>query len=157
MKHNTEIRRFRAALRILERATAGGLEAESECCGVTGAQCHFLLELDHAGSGTVNDLAARLELNKSTVSRTAETLVKDGLISRGESAADRRLAVLALTDAGRERIAVIHALCDRFYAAVLDRVPPAERETFIRTATSIGTIIMEERRKYEHCCVPSAE
>ena len=157
MKLNTDIRQFRSALRILERATAGGLDAESECCGVTGAQCHFLLELDEAGSVTVNELAARLDLNKSTVSRTADSLVRDGLINRNEAADDRRRAVLTLTDEGVKRIAVIHALCDRFYAAVLDRVSPAEREAFMRTAVTIGTIIIEERRKYEHCCIPSAE
>lgn len=104
---NKEIDRFRAKLREIERAVWLQTKSEALCCGVTMAQCHAIMEIGNAGELNLKDLSARLGLDNSTLSRTVESLVQDGLAERTPSPGDRRATVIRLTDKGcsaRDRI-----------------------------------------------------
>jgi len=46
---DSSIRSFRKGLRALERQVELALVAQTECCGVTPAQCHLLLAVEEAG------------------------------------------------------------------------------------------------------------
>ena len=95
------IEQFRAKLREIERAVWMQTKSEALCCGVTMAQCHAILEIGAAGELNLKDLAARLGLDNSTLSRTVESLVQDGLVERTPSREDRRATVIKLTEKGR--------------------------------------------------------
>ncbi len=95
------IEQFRAKLREIERAVWMQTRSEALCCGVTMAQCHAILEIGAAGELNLKDLAARLGLDNSTLSRTVESLVKDGLVERTPNMADRRATVIRLNEKGR--------------------------------------------------------
>jgi DNA-binding MarR family transcriptional regulator len=103
----SSIELFRAKLREIERAVWRQTKTEALCCGVTLAQCHAILEIGAAGELNLKELAERLGLDNSTLSRTVESLVKDGLAERAQDAKDRRATVIRLNKKGhaaRDRI-----------------------------------------------------
>ena len=114
------IRVFRRFLRSMEREVELSLATQTECCGVTSAQCHLLLEIEYRGVASVGELAEALEVDPSTLSRAAESLVKSGLISRSEDPGNRRKVKLQLSDAGRAKVDEINAMCDEYYGQILD-------------------------------------
>ncbi len=126
------IRDFRRSLRALERQIELALIAQTECCGVSPAQCHVLLEAEAAGEASVGELAASLELDASTLSRTVDGLVKAGLLARREDPENRRRQLVGLSPAGSLKVGVINALCDRYYEGLLGGLPEAEAAAFLR-------------------------
>jgi DNA-binding MarR family transcriptional regulator len=60
-----------------------------------------LLAFSRSGRLPLSSVVARLQVHPTTVTSTAERLVRDGLIVREPHPHDGRAALLALTDAGR--------------------------------------------------------
>lgn len=125
---DTPIRDFRRTLRTLEREVNLALQAQTGCCGVSSAQCHLLLTLEESGPSSVGDLAAALELDSSTLSRTVDGLVRAGLAERREDPENRRRQIVSLSGAGRDKADSINGLCDRYYRRLLGSLPPAEAD-----------------------------
>jgi DNA-binding MarR family transcriptional regulator len=100
------IEEFRRHLRTIERGVEFNLKSQTACCGASLAQCHLIVELGEKGTSSLVDLAGKLKLDTSTLSRTADALVKSGTISREVDAANRRYIRLSLTAKGREKMAV---------------------------------------------------
>ncbi len=110
-------------MRELEREVELALQSQTECCGVTPAQCHLILAVEESGESSVGELAAALELDASTLSRTVDGLVKAGALSRREDPANRRRQLVGLTEMGREKADTINRLCDRYYEGLLSALP----------------------------------
>ncbi|MCK5737485.1 MAG: winged helix-turn-helix transcriptional regulator [Spirochaetaceae bacterium] len=121
--NDTNIRSFRKHLRALEREITYQLKNDTNCCSVTSAQCHILLELDDDGQSGVTNLADRFGLDRSTLSRTVDGLVVAGLVGRVENPDDRRASLLSLTAKGKNTAIDIHTVCDDTYTALLSRIP----------------------------------
>jgi len=85
------------------------------------------MELDEAGSAAIAELALNLRLDKSTLSRTVEGLVRAGLVDRSIHPADRRYLQIRLTGQGKEVVQKIHNGYNRFYQKVFDAVPPEKQ------------------------------
>jgi DNA-binding MarR family transcriptional regulator len=120
-----EIRRFRRSLRQFERLSQFQLK---RCCTeVTLAQCLVLLEVDDAGRPSMGELAARLRLDNSTLSRTIESLVARGAVERHRDESDRRTVRIGLTPSGERTCAEIHDDCDGFVRQLFDNVPRDRR------------------------------
>jgi len=79
------------------------LDGRVECCGLPLSQCHLIIELDRMGEATASDLGERLVLEKSTMSRLVNTLVKKDLVCAACCEDDRRARILCLTEAGKEQ------------------------------------------------------
>lgn len=88
MENLSESDKLREIIRILERKLGILDDLQSSCCGVTFAQCHAIVEIGRASecssaqSISLNDLAEILGLDKSTMSRTINNLVNNGLVER---------------------------------------------------------------------------
>jgi len=149
-KSTTGLYTFRHKLRILERAITKNLSEETSCCGVTLSQCHTLLELSENTNFPAVKLAEVLELDKSTLSRTIESLHKKKLITRTEDESDRRFYLLNLTDEGKKSVSMINTSCDTFYTRLLENVPDDKRESVIESVI----ILAEAFKKTEQiqCC-----
>jgi putative acetyltransferase len=93
----------------------------------TPAQCHALIELARLGQLTTGELAEILEVDKSTASRTVRPLITAGLIQVSAEGKDRRTKPLRLSEAGRARVACIHAEADRQVSGALERLSAEER------------------------------
>ncbi|MDB5653792.1 MAG: transcriptional regulator, MarR family [Tardiphaga sp.] len=76
--------------------------------GVTAPQWALLSLLETMSDGhgaSVKDLALLMSVDSSYVSALAKLLLREKMIRRDPSPTDRRLALLSLTDMGRERMA----------------------------------------------------
>ncbi|MDD3445159.1 MAG: MarR family transcriptional regulator [Zavarzinia sp.] len=72
---------------------------------VTAAQLGALFVLGETADCTPSDLAEGLDLNASAVTGLVDRLVRAGLVTRHAHETDRRVTLLALTRAGKERVA----------------------------------------------------
>ncbi|MFJ7176053.1 MarR family winged helix-turn-helix transcriptional regulator [Streptomyces massasporeus] len=84
------------------RAAAGRMHPELTLVSYT-----LLGHLEEVGGCRATDLAAHYALDKSTVSRQVSALERAGLIERRPDAADQRVQVLHLTQAGRHILAQV--------------------------------------------------
>lgn len=144
-KRRRFIRGFRADLRVLEKEVGLSLSSETECCGVTPAQCHLLLEVERRGRTRLTELAPVLVLDKSTLSRTVDGLVRAGLLGRETDPENRKQQILSLTEKGKARTDFINDLCDESYARLFDLIPP-EKRGMVAEAASLLAEAMRRRR-----------
>ncbi|MCX6566132.1 MAG: MarR family winged helix-turn-helix transcriptional regulator [Candidatus Aminicenantes bacterium] len=149
---NTEkIRHLRDRLRLLERETIRPFDNRNECCGLTLAQCHTLLEIGNRGEISLVDLAATFGLDTSTLSRTIQGLVRIGLVDRETSAKDRRYIVITLTAQGSRVFHNIENRFNNYFAAVLDRISSDRRDAVVEAVS----VLAEAVRRYNEsngCC-----
>ena len=118
---------FRKTLRRLERYITANLRENSLCCGVTPTQCHVLLRVEEEGETSIAGLTDFLGLDKSSLSRTVDGLVRLGLLERSESKTDRRFTSIRLSGRGEEYLRQLNRVCDDYYAPVLSALPPEIR------------------------------
>ena len=115
----SEIRKFRRALRYLERFTSSYVKENSVCCGVTPTQCHVLLKVEEDGEISPSKLKDYIGLDKSSLSRTLDGLVRLSLLERRESSSDRRYQSIRLTDRGHVFVDRLNEECDEYYEPIL--------------------------------------
>lgn len=138
MNPPTKTRDLREAIRLLERKLGLLDDLQSACCGVTLAQCHAIVEIGRAGSISLNDLSVVIGLDKSTMSRTINNLVNNGLASREIDPNDRRYLTIQLTEKGMESFQEIEAEMEKFFTRVYNSIPERKRDQVIE---SLGLLI----------------
>jgi len=97
-----------------------------------------LAELAAAGSTSQQDLADRLGLEKSTVSRLAAGMEGRGWISRERDADNRRLYRLRLTAEGRDVADRVGAELHAHHSRILARLTDEERRAL---ALGLGALV----------------
>jgi DNA-binding MarR family transcriptional regulator len=117
------IRNFREKLRQLEREIGWQLKSDTQCCGVTLAQCHIILEIGKTGETSVVDLSAVLGLDTSTLSRQVNGMVDAGLVDRVLNPKDRRYVSITLTEQGQKAYRSIEEICNEKYARIFEFIP----------------------------------
>jgi DNA-binding MarR family transcriptional regulator len=127
------ISEFRRYIRLIEREAEYQLKSQTDCRGVTVAQCHTLMELEDLGPTSIVELAKRLRLDTSTLSRTVDSLVRDGHVERNTNPTNRRYVEVKLTAKGQQKAGEINTACDDFYRDLLARAPEGE-------ATIVGAV-----------------
>ena len=124
------IRQFREIIRIFEREIF--LQNTASCCdGVSLAQCHTLLEIEQNNKISVSELAQNMQLDKSTVSRTVDGLVKKEMVDRSIPEENRRKALLNLTKEGKEVCQSINYSNDSYIHRILQDFSDQERDLFL--------------------------
>ncbi len=91
---------FLKASQALYRRMSTSLEE----CGLGDSDFRVLEVLLHKGGMAVNAIGPRVNLTPGSISVAIERLYARGLVSRVESATDRRSRIVDLTDAGRALI-----------------------------------------------------
>jgi len=89
------------AMRALTRYATAGIEKT----GLGLSDFGVLEVLLHKGPLPVNTIGAVVDLTPGSISTAVERLVAKGLVSRIESADDRRIRIVALTPRGKDLIA----------------------------------------------------
>ncbi len=116
---------------------------------ITVAQSYALLACAPDAPISMSALSDALHLAPSTATRTVDGLVKRGLVARERGEADRRQVSVVLTDAGRARRAEIEADYDRFFAMLLEEIPPDQRaETLAALETIVAGVARVIARKH---------
>ena len=126
-----DLSRLRECVRVLTRKLGLLEKSEASCCGVTLSQCHAVVEIGRVGSISVNNLAGVLGLDKSTISRTINNLVEQGLVTREPDPGDRRYLNIGLTDQGRELFVNIEGNMDQYYQDAYKSIPIDKREQIL--------------------------
>jgi DNA-binding MarR family transcriptional regulator len=125
---------------------------EITCCGVSVSQCYTLDTLGEHGEMSMVQLARKMFLDKSTMTRVVDGLIERELVVRRFDDNDRRLIYVALTAAGRKVLDGIRAQQLRSLRQILERIPAGERQKLLG-----GLEIFAEAMQdwLMTCCVPA--
>lgn len=118
--------------------------------GLTRAQWLFLYHLAQQPGSTQTELAERLQLEKITISRQAERLLRHGWIERRENAADRRAYELFVSRKAEPLVTrlgrIACELRDEYFAGI----PTARREGLVDDLLHIKTNLLRMEAQSKH-------
>ena len=125
----------------------GLLEQNVTPCGfpLSVSQVFALQELEK-GTMSVTELASRLELERSSVSRLVDELVKGEFVSRSINEANRREMVLSLTEKGMRTIQQVRQQSLRFYQSVLGSLSNTDQTLIIDGFKKFTGALLQHRR-----------
>lgn len=106
----------------------------------------ILRHLETAGPQNVSALAAKLNLDGSTVTRQVSAMQRDGLIARAPDPADGRGTVISPTPAGLSRMAAVRAARTRLYGDILAAWDRADRDTLAELLHRLNQALMSRPR-----------
>lgn len=108
-------------------------------CGqpLSVSEAHAMTELQKDEGLTANDLAKRLRLDKSTVSRLTAQLEKRGWLERRPHPKDGRASALYLSEAGRRVAGQVAAARRDKLTRLFDALPEAERTAVIGALSTL--------------------
>ncbi|MEW2381973.1 MarR family transcriptional regulator [Micromonospora sp. NPDC047707] len=107
------------------------------------SEAHAMVEIAREGRIRQVELARRLRLEKSTVSRLVTNLVSRGWVRRETADGDGRGVLLVLTDTGTTAAArQADARRDRL-TALLDRIPDDQRDAVVRALQTLAEATVE--------------
>lgn len=119
-----------AQLRELSRQLVRQLGMLDKDCGdiaLPPIQAHTLIELEQQPL-TVNQLADKLNIDKSNASRAVNNLAKNSLIQTSPHPNDKRSVVASVTEQGINTLAKLHSQQNQFYDSILERLTEAETQ-----------------------------
>ena len=117
-------------LATVSHAFTTELTAGLEAVSVT-PRGHCVLATAMRGEYSQTALAHAIGLDKTTMVVTIDALEKAGLVERRMSREDRRARVIAVTEAGRRKVAEGEEIVERIQADVLASLPAGQREAFM--------------------------
>lgn len=106
---------------------------------------HVLIELDMRKQLTQLQLTELLILDKSTVSRMVNKLIKYQLVDATIDKSDKRYKILTLTAAGKKIVAGIHQSAITNVGRALKKLPSAEQEQ-IENGLKLYALALENAR-----------
>jgi DNA-binding MarR family transcriptional regulator len=121
--------------RVVAFVRAFGLHRPSETpCGkpIPVSEAHALMELARGDALTQSELGLRLRLEKSTVSRLVDNLVRRGWLTRTPHPTDGRAVLLRLTPRGLDAAIELQQARRRKFEALLDRISEDDREQIVQ-------------------------
>lgn len=138
---------LRELIRVLVR-NLGILEKEdTNCCGVTISQCHAIVEIGRAEEISLNELAKTLTVDKSTMSRTINNLVKNGVVIRELHPEDRRYVTIKLTGEGMKTFKNIERGMQEYYKNIFRVIPEEKREQVLESLKLLTEAVNKNK-----CC-----
>lgn len=138
---------LRELIRILVRNLDVLEKSDASCCGVTITQCHAIVEIGRMKKVSLIDLAELLGLDKSTMSRTINNLVEDGLVNRDLVAENRRYVSIQLTNNGIEVFDNIEESMATYYSSIFTSIPENKRSQVLESLKLLTAAVKENK-----CC-----
>jgi len=131
------------AMRALTRYAASGIEDT----GLGNSDFRVLEVLLHKGPLPVNTIGPIVDLTPGSISIAVDRVVAKGLVSRVESAEDRRVRIVALTPCGKELIASAFRKHSGQMKRVFSELSPEELrglEVALKKVGKRAALLMEE-------------
>ncbi|MDR9755336.1 MAG: MarR family winged helix-turn-helix transcriptional regulator [Thermoanaerobacterales bacterium] len=138
---NSDVIQLRELLRQLIRKLGLLDKSQLSCCGITYSQCHALVEIGSNQSLSINELAELLGLDKSTLSRTVNTMVEQGLVTREPDPDDRRYVKIKLTPTGSGLLSDIEDKMTDYYLNIYQAIPQDKRKQVLESLELLVKII----------------
>ena len=133
------------AMRALTRYAAASIEDT----GLGRSDFRVLEVLLHKGPLPVNTIGPIVDLTPGSISIAVDRLVEKGLVSRVESAEDRRVRIVALTPRGKDLIVPVFRKHSGQMRIVFSELSPEELRGLEVALKKIGkraAALMEQRR-----------
>jgi len=114
-------------------------------CGapISVGEAQALFELARDPGISQNELAARLHLEKSTVSRLAKMLEERGWLDRLTDKGDTRLRRLWLTAAGSKAVQRLSASRRARFGKVFNAIPAHKRDAVLASLSLLSEVLNE--------------
>ncbi|MBF9060958.1 MarR family transcriptional regulator [Rhodobacterales bacterium HKCCSP123] len=115
--------------------------------GLSRAEWRVMAHLSQEAEVSVREIHARVDMDKSKVSRAATRLEEAGIVTKRISERDRRLIVLALTEKGSAMMDELARAAQAYQGELLQRLGPGA-EGFL---AGMGALMSEEEaRTHRH-------
>jgi DNA-binding MarR family transcriptional regulator len=98
---------------------------------------------------TVTQLSEKLALERSSVSRLVDHLVKEGFVLRETNPLNRREVILSLTERGASTINKVSNQSVEFYKEVLNDVSPEDFQQMLRSFQRFTSLLKKRREEHE--------
>jgi putative acetyltransferase len=147
-----EVAPLRQASRQLVREL--GVLEERAGDALTYSQCHALIEIERQGVMTAGELAAILNLDKSTTSRAVSKLTRSGLVTTRADGGDRRRRPLVVTAKGRRKLATLHRAANQQVQDALVLLGQDERSAVLRGMELYARALARRRAQHEFSIRP---
>lgn len=118
------------------------------CCGLSVSQCYIIETLERYGALNMNQLAEKMHLSVSTITRVIEPLVQKGFIKREEDSDDRRVRYVSITKEGQ---AVFQKSWKNVFESektILSNIPFEQRENLIQLLNQLNKSVSH----WQACC-----
>jgi DNA-binding MarR family transcriptional regulator len=136
MKHDEQVEHAHELFRSLVQVMLGRMATMWADHGLSLPQIRLLFVLAHAGPATINQIAERLHSGQSAASLLVDRLVQARLAERTDDPADRRRAIVRLTEAGEALMGRRRAGQQRLHAW-LSELDDSQLTMVIDTLTAI--------------------
>jgi DNA-binding MarR family transcriptional regulator len=147
-----QVKEFRSTLRKLERVVLNNIKDDSYCCGITTNQCHILLGMDGSDGVAQSDLGNKLNIDKASLSRTMDALVKKGMVKRKISSQDRRFQDVSLTEMGEKFVNEINETSFERYQSIIQKMETEVRDRIIFDMEILIESLSDENLPERKCC-----
>lgn len=126
----------------------GVLNPTKTPCGyeLSLSQVHALQVLESESPLALHELSEKLYLERSTVSRIVNVLVKSGFINRQTNERNRREVLLSLTDHGKNSVNQVRNQSIIFFQHVLKDLSEDERHVILEGFRKFTFALQEVRR-----------
>jgi DNA-binding MarR family transcriptional regulator len=125
----------------------GLLEQTRTPCGFSMSLSQvFALQEIEKQTLTITGLAEKLQLDRSSVSRLIDALVKGGFVSRETNEHNRREVVLGLTGKGANSIRQVRDQSVQFYSTILENMSDSEQALFYNSMNRFTDSLVKVRR-----------
>jgi DNA-binding MarR family transcriptional regulator len=119
--------------------------------GISVSQCYILETLQRFDALTVNELANKMHLSISTITRVVEPLVKKGYIQREQDPADLRVRLLSLTQKGLLMFKKSWQNVFESEKIILANFPPEHRDMLVELLKKLNKAVSF----WQSCCKKS--
>lgn len=109
---------------------------------------HFLLNIDSKEGSYASDIAPKLGMETTSLSRMIKTLESEKLIIKKADSADKRKVKLLLTEKGKENKELAKNIVRKFNTLVEEKIGKERIEDFFKTIDEI-TLLAEQRYKLQ--------
>jgi DNA-binding MarR family transcriptional regulator len=110
---------------------------------VTPRQLAVLIAVSESEGCNLTAVIERTWIDRSTTTELVQRLVAKGLLQKRRSRQDARTFVLKVTDDGRRLLAAADPVARKLDAALLEALPPAQREPFMKALDAVVRALEE--------------
>ena len=136
--------RLPVTLKFIERYARVFKNERLQGLGLSNRQAEIILNLLHHPGSSQDDIAERLLINKSGVTRLLTAMEEDGLVKRTVSPTDRRVTLVYLTEKSEALVPGIRDVNRQWAAFMTEGLSEEEQQLLQRTLESIRDRIREK-------------
>ncbi|NQT19915.1 MAG: MarR family transcriptional regulator [Planctomycetes bacterium] len=118
--------------------------SEKVCAGETISQCYTIEALARSGEMSITQLRKEMGASSSTMTRVLDILVRKGLVTKRNSAEDRRNVFVKLTAKGLNLAGKLEQRSEEYLAMLFGRIPSHKRKPVNESLAILLSVVEEE-------------